>query len=66
MEIGPNLRQDVDQTLIRQGAVIYLLSDLNDMMRDCDADYLEQPCTQKIRRALETEPAIAAVKNLAG
>ncbi len=42
---------EIDETLIRQGAVIYLLCDLNDMISEYDDDYLSQDITMKILAA---------------
>lgn len=51
---------DLDQGLLRRGAVIALLCELNDMVTDYEDDYLSQPFTQKILEALGPE-AVAAV-----
>ncbi|MDQ3058804.1 MAG: hypothetical protein M3R45_04685 [Pseudomonadota bacterium] len=50
----------IDQGLLRRGAVIALLCELNDMVTDYEDDYLSQPFTQKILAALGPE-AIAVV-----
>ena len=39
---------DIDQKLIREGAVIYLLCDLNDMVSEYKDDFLRQKTTIKI------------------
>lgn len=50
----------IDQGLLRRGAVIALLCELNDMVTDYEDDYLSQPFTQRILEALGPE-AVAAV-----
>jgi len=42
---------DIDQKLIREGAVIYLLCDLNDMLSEYEDGFLKQPITIKILEA---------------
>ncbi|MET1078931.1 MAG: hypothetical protein ABWY06_13035 [Pseudomonas sp.] len=55
VEITLQHRQEIDQLLLRQGAVVYLLCELNDMICDHEADYLAQSYTQKILAALGAE-----------
>jgi hypothetical protein len=43
---------EIDQELLREGAAIYLLCELNDVVTDYGADYLSQPFTKKILAAL--------------
>lgn len=64
VSVGPNL--DIDQRLLRQGAAIALLCELNDMVDDCDGDYLAQPFTRKVLDALArvdatTMPQVPAI-----
>jgi hypothetical protein len=47
-----NELSDVDQVLLRQGAAIHLLCDLNDMVGEYESDYLKQPLVKKILAAL--------------
>jgi hypothetical protein len=61
VSVAQNLENDIDQRLIRQGAVIYLLCELNDMVIDYETDYLEQPYTKRVLSALSSESALAAV-----
>ena len=44
----------LNETLIREGSIIYLLCDLNDMIAEYDEDYSEQPLTERICTALKT------------
>lgn len=60
---------EIDTVLLRQGALLYLLCELNDMISDYEADYLEQPRTQRILTAYQTTgcaaiPELAAVMRL--
>jgi hypothetical protein len=43
----------LDETLIKEGAIVYLLCDLNDMIAEFDEDYRKQPLTESICSALE-------------
>lgn len=65
VEVAEGQAGEIDQRLIRQGAVIYLLCELNDMVSDFEDDYLQQPFTQKVLGALRSEPAMAAVPEVA-
>lgn len=60
-EVADELRGDIDQDLIREGAVVFLLCELNDVVTDYENDYLKQPFTQKILRALTSSAAVAAI-----
>lgn len=60
VEVAPDQHSEIDQGLLRRGAVVALLCELNDMVTDYEADYLSQPFTQKIIDALSLE-AVAAV-----
>ncbi len=44
---------DLNEALINEGAIIYLLCELNDIISEHDQDYRIQPLTQKICAALE-------------
>ena len=48
---GINL--DLDEVLLREGAIIYLLCDLNDFIGEYDDDFHSQPQTKKILNALK-------------
>ncbi len=61
VQVAPAQQSEISQRLIRRGAVIYLLCELNDMVSEFEEDYLEQPFTQKVLEALRSEPATAAV-----
>ncbi|MEW8318146.1 MAG: hypothetical protein AB2660_02630 [Candidatus Thiodiazotropha sp.] len=43
---------DIDEGLIREGAVIYLLCELNDMVGEFEEDYLSQEYTKKVVSSL--------------
>jgi hypothetical protein len=66
VNVAPDHQSDIDQRLIRRGAVIYLLCELNDMVTDYEADYLEQPFTQRLLKTLASEPAVAAIPEVSG
>lgn len=58
---------DIDETLIREGAIIYLLSELDDVICEYDESFNCQPRTKKIIRALkehEASPIIEVVSLL--
>jgi len=61
-----NLSLDIDESLIREGAIIYLLCDLNDIIGEYQKDYNSQPYTKKIINALSSlkDPAISEIKLL--
>jgi hypothetical protein len=48
VELTAELAVDVDADLLREGAVIHLLCDLNDAVADFDADCLAQPLVARI------------------
>ena len=52
VEVSKNQRSEIDEALLREGAVICLLCELNDLVTDYEVDYLRQPFTQKILEAL--------------
>ena len=49
-----NCSLDIDERLINEGAIIFLLSELNDMIGEYDEDYLKQEFTNKIINSLQT------------
>lgn len=49
----------IDESLLREGAVIYVLCCLNDMIAEYDNDYLEQELTKKIIKTYEEKKLIA-------
>ncbi len=52
VEVASELQSGIDQGMLREGAVIYLLCELNDVVTDYESDYLSQPFTKKILAAL--------------
>jgi hypothetical protein len=58
-----DLQPDIDQGLLREGAAIYLLCELNDVITDYEADYLSHPFTKKILAALAKE-AVAVIPQI--
>lgn len=61
VEVTPEMQGEIDQSLIRRGAVICLLCELNDMVTEYEDSYLEQPFTQRVLDALASESAMAAI-----
>jgi hypothetical protein len=55
VEVSDEL-SDVDQALLREGAFIHLLCDLNDMVGEYESDYLKQPLVKQILAALSSTP----------
>ena len=51
VEVSEELAPDVDQTLLREGAVIYLLCDLYDLVGEYEDNYLQFPFTERVRSA---------------
>tara|TARA_B100000959_G_C14592641_1_gene464681 strand:+ start:18 stop:494 length:477 start_codon:yes stop_codon:yes gene_type:complete len=60
VEVEESYYPDIDEALIRQGAVIYLLCDLNDMISEYDDSYLSQDITKKII-ATEKEGKLSSI-----
>ena len=50
---------DVDQDMLREGAAIHLLCDLNDIVSEYESDYLKQPHAKKILAAFAAQKAAA-------
>ena len=48
VRVANDQRGDIDEQLLREGAVVYVLCELNDMVIDYVQDYLAQPLVQKI------------------
>ena len=44
---------EIDQALLREGAVIYLLCELHDVLGEFEADYHDQPYLLRVVEALE-------------
>jgi len=54
VEVSSQL-SDVDQDLLREGAAIHLLCDLNDMVVEYEPDHLKLPLVKRILAALTAE-----------
>jgi hypothetical protein len=48
VQVTQEYQGDIDETLLQEGAVIYLLCELNDQIAEYENDYSEQPIVQKI------------------
>jgi hypothetical protein len=48
VEVAEGQRSEISEQLLREGAVVYLLCDLNDMVTDYEHDYLSQPQVRKM------------------
>jgi hypothetical protein len=46
---------DIDEGLIREGSIIYLLCELNDMVAEFEEDYLSQDYTKKVVNSLSNK-----------
>ncbi len=51
VEVTEGYEVDIDQTLLRQGAIIYLLCDLNDMVGEFEGNFQSQDLTRRIINA---------------
>ena len=52
-EVTDGYETEIDEKLIREGAVIYLLCELNDMICEYEDNFFAQETTQKIIKAYE-------------
>ena len=66
VEVDPSQRSEISQDLIRQGSVVLLLCELNDVVTDYEEDYLKHPFTRRILEALASTAATAAVPEVPG
>ena len=64
VEVSADQGTDTDQTLLREGAVIHLLCDLNDVVGEYETDFLTQPLIQRIIAA-NSEGQLAAIPEAA-
>jgi hypothetical protein len=66
VEVDRNQKSEINQDLLRRGAVIALLCELNDMITEYEGDYLSQPFTIRIFEALGKEAceAVPEVSNI--
>jgi len=65
----PHESLDLNEQLLREGAIIYLLSILNDIVGEYDSDFHLQPCTRRIVGALKSHqnspiPEVSALLKL--
>lgn len=67
--VEPDCQPEIDGSLLRQGAVIYLLCDLNDIVGEYEDDFHAQPALQKITAKLsnhtEDVPEVTSILQLA-
>lgn len=63
-EVSGDQKSEVDETLLREGAAICLLCDLNDLVADCDGDCSTHPLFQTIVQALTRNAAPAVPESL--
>ena len=54
VQVEDGLDLDIDVKMLREGAVIYLLCELNDMIIEHEPDFHRQPLTQKVLAALSS------------
>ena len=55
VEVQESYSPEIDETLIREGAVTYLLCELNDVITEYYEDNTMQPLTEKIYKALKAQ-----------
>ena len=65
VQVAEDQRTEIDQTLLREGAAVYLLCELNDQVGDYESDFLKQPFVQKILEALAAHGKTAVPEVLA-
>jgi hypothetical protein len=65
VQVAEDQKSEIDQSLLREGAVVYLLCELNDQVGDYEADFLKQPFVQKILEALAASGKAAVPEVLA-
>ena len=54
LQESKNQNLDINENLIKEGAIIYLLCDLNDLIGNYDENYNSQPYVKKIINALSS------------
>jgi hypothetical protein len=59
VEVTKDQQGDIDQKLLREGATIYLLCELNDVVTDYETDYLSRPFAKRILDALARDAVTA-------
>lgn len=64
VEVSEDQRNEIDETLLREGAALCLLCDLNDLVADRDADCSTHPLFRKIVDALTQNAACAVPEAL--
>ncbi|CCN37505.1 hypothetical protein VIBNISO65_1630003 [Vibrio nigripulchritudo SO65] len=53
IEIEEFQKTDLDERLIKEGAIVYLICELNDMIIEYEDSYLRQPLANKVIEALK-------------
>jgi len=64
IEVKGDLDIEIDQSLIREGAIIYLLCDLTDSVIDYEEDFVHCPLVKKITGAYEAQKLSAIPETL--
>ena len=65
VQVAEDQKSEIDQTLLREGAVVCLLCELNDQVGDHESDFLKQPFVRKIIEALAARGKAAVPEVLA-
>ncbi|WP_431256894.1 hypothetical protein ACQ86G_19650 [Roseateles chitinivorans] len=65
VEVEAEQRHEIDGSLLREGAMVHLLCDLNDLIGEFEDDYLLQPFTRRILDALTRNAAVVMPEALA-
>lgn len=63
-EVSTDCADEIDQQLLREGAVMYLLCDLQDVIGEHDDNFLSQPTAQKIIGLLDTDNVLSTVPEI--
>ena len=63
--VAEDLKNEIDETLLREGSVIYLLCELNDLVAEYEGDFMWQPSVRQILGALanawQVIPEVASI-----
>jgi hypothetical protein len=68
INVDENFRNDIDENFLREGAIVYLVCDLNDLVTEYPHDFFEQELAEGIFGSLSEEGAspIPEAKKLVG